>query len=403
MEQEHIVLLIQKYMQGTLTAEEEALLEQWKIRSEENSQLLDQVQDNAWLREQLEAYHLLAPQDVSTDSANLAHQIAKPRPATDRRHWLRYSAAAVVLIALGLSIWFWRTAPEPSAVDAEILTQQIVPGGNRATLTLSDGTTVDLDQRKEGIVMTDDQITYNDGVSLQRGQLNTKPMKNNLMTLKTPRGGMYQLALPDGSKVWLNAASSLSYPSRFTDKERVVELQGEAYFQVVKTGEKHSIPFRVRSNGQDILVLGTEFNVTSYADESDVRTTLVRGAVKVSYKSSEGRSRSVQISPGQQARTAQGRTTVQHVDTAPYTSWRDGRFSFEGKAFAQIMNELARWYDIEVRYTDDVPQVDFYGGAFRNKDITFILDMLESAGVAYRLEGRVLVISSKKKEVREIR
>lgn len=295
-----------------------------------------------------------------------------------------YAAALLIITTIATYFFLEITSNrEPRVVDLK--TEDIVPGGNRATLRLADGRTIDLNEEQTGI-QVGDGITYLDGSEVVAPNSHTE-----YAVLTTPKGGTYQITLSDGSKIWLNAASTLTYPVSFDDGERVVELEGEAYFEVA-SDEGRS--FKVISKGQEVIVLGTEFNVSAYDEENEIKTTLVEGSVRLDIDRA-----SLRLGPGEQGIVDGNGLNKHHVNIEQYTSWKSGRFSFEGKTFDQVFRELARWYDIDIRYDGPIPNVEFYGGAFRNKNLGVVLRLLESARLSYHMEGRMLVINTKRRDM----
>lgn len=380
----YIAELAAKRLADTLTADEHATLEQWADSSPTYRAWLDAL---TWerLTDALEAQAAYQPVENVWENPRLWQHIQTSFPKRTPLYRIpafRWMAAAVVLLAVsaGLFLWERSTTGTPQRMAAT----EILPGGNRATLTLADGRTVDLSEAQSGIVIGAEDITYDDGASL-----GLPPSEELVLT--TPKGGTYQVRLPDGSTIWLNASSTLRYPSRFSGDERVVELTGEAYFDV----EKKEAPFQVRSSGQTVEVLGTQFNISAYADEPETKTTLVAGAVRLQAGAT---GEQVSLAPGEQGILQTDSLTKQHVDVEHYTAWRDGRFSFDGKPFDAVMRELERWYDIDIRYEGAVPDKEFYGDAFRSSNLAVVLRMLESAELAYRVEGRTLTIINKQKK-----
>lgn len=371
---EYIEELAHKYRNGTLTPQEKADFEAWYT-----------AQDDETFAHS-EAHH---PSRVMQRMyRNIRTNI---RPIAIRRlsRWLPY-AAAILPIATAAT-WFFveqgakDEAQRQAAVD-------IAPGGNRATLTLADGRTVDLNEEQTGIIVGDG-ITYADGSfvispeSEDRSPKTSEPdghlltTDSRLLTLSTPKGGTYQITLPDGSRVWLNSATTLKYPPQFDgDDERVVELQGEAYFAVAPNKSK---PFKVISHGQVTEVLGTQFNISAYADESITKTTLVEGSVRLA--PTTGQQPPLTLKPGEQAQQAQGHIKTKTVDVHEVIAWKNGRFSFDGKSFAEIIGELSRWYNVDVIYEGPVPTNTFIGGAYRTERISLVLDVLRAGGIDYRI------------------
>jgi ferric-dicitrate binding protein FerR (iron transport regulator) len=208
-------------------------------------------------------------------------------------------------------------------------------------------------------------------------------------TMTVPRGGQYKLTLPDGSRVWLNAASSLKYPVAFSARERIVELNGEGYFEVAATA---SSPFRVKVRNTQIAVLGTSFNVMAYPDETAIQTTLLTGAVKVK----QGNTEKI-IAPGQQAvvNNENGHIAVSETETALATAWKDGQFRFSGNNIPMVLRQVSRWYNIDIVYQGSVPQGHITGKVPRNMKLSGVIRILELSGIRCRQEaGRLLIFPS---------
>jgi ferric-dicitrate binding protein FerR (iron transport regulator) len=320
-------------------------------------------------------------------------------------------AAACVLVVTGIFLFRRPVVPSSSLIAKAPV---IVPATNKAILTLADGTHIELDNAATGslaqqgnmeVVKTSGgQLLYRraggsegnsgggmgkeggeGGNGLGTGKDGVAPVTYNMMT--TPRGGYYQLILPDGSKVWLDAASSLRYPTAFSGKERSVELSGEAYFEIAPSDNQ---PFMVSSNGVTVQVLGTEFNMMAYSDEDAIRTTLVNGAVKVVC----GNDRE-QIHPGQQASWARGgkEWKLSTPDLRQVLAWKQGEFRFQDLKIAAIMRQIARWYDVDVEFRGVLPGNEFDGVISRKKDVSELLTVLEQTeDVHFVLEGRRIIV-----------
>ncbi len=306
--------------------------------------------------------------------------------------WPYWTAAACILLFL-FSMFMWRQRPDNTRAAINLAGTQatpedaVQPGGNNATLRLADGSLVQLNKQASGIVMGE-RITYQNGeaigTSAQTGQGKKIDPSKVLLELTTPRGGMYQITLPDGTKVWLNAASSLKYPMSFAKNERKVILVGEAFFEVTKDRAR---PFSVLSKGQEIEVLGTEFNVNAYPENESSKTTLITGKVKLSNNSQSAQP--VYLQPGQQStNTDGGDIRVGNVDTAPFTAWKEGMFYFDETPLSEALQQIGRWYNIEVRYKGNVPQTHFYGRIKRSKPLKEVLDVLEEGGLRFELSKR---------------
>ncbi|TDG36710.1 FecR family protein [Pedobacter changchengzhani] len=309
----------------------------------------------------------------------------------------RYTAAAVVLLSLiGVSLYL---ILNPSAEKVEIQSAKnkpldVLPGTNKAVLTLGNGSKVVLDGK------TASNLSDRDGLKISKtnnGQLvytitEAKQVQNKVIasnTIQTPRGGQYQVVLPDGSKVWLNAASSLTYPEIFVGKERKVKLTGEAYFEVAKN---KNMPFIVNTQSQNVEVLGTHFNINSYMDEQTIKTTLLEGSVKVS------NNQFIQIlKPGDQSIAgANGNAAIKlvhNVDTDDETAWKNGQFSFNNASLKTILNQLERWYDVKIDYSA-IPQKRYNGMVPKKANLSQVLNMLELTGnIKFQIEeGRKLKV-----------
>ncbi|HRE51135.1 MAG TPA: FecR family protein [Flavitalea sp.] len=313
-----------------------------------------------------------------------------------RTAWLRYAAAIILLVAgAGLYFWFDRSAEtqvsqSPEPIQAPI--PDLPPGGDRAILTLSDGSSIVLDAAANGTLAkqggteirkrADGQIEY------QKAVKEVVPAAVAYNTMRTPRGGQYQIVLPDGTKVWLNAASSITYPTVFAGKDRRVSITGEAYFEVAKNAEA---PFHVTTGEVDIKVLGTHFNVNAYDDEELSRTTLLEGGIQL-MRSGE----SSIIKPGQQAQWKVRNSGViriaDDVDIDQVMAWKRGLFEFSNINLEAIMRQVSRWYDVDVVMEKKYMEKKFGGGISRNLPIRNLLEMLEAYGVKFTLEGKLLKI-----------
>lgn len=319
---------------------------------------------------QIEKQITVAPQPV----------IRQGLPQTTRWWWA--AAAAVLLIVAGS---FWWHAANPVNIAIMPVAQDIQPGSRKAVLTLADGQQVTLDsaghlemqQGNTAVQQQGDQLLYAAGSAGAAESFNT---------LVTPRGGRFRVTLPDGSRVWLNAASSLRYPISFSGKERKVTLTGEAYFEVAAMASK---PFLVDVDQRTtVLVLGTKFNINAYTEEKEIQTTLLDGAVSVN--AAEQRRL---LSPGQQARWKDGHLIViKDADTEQATAWKNGRFSFTDADLPAVMRQLARWYDVDVVYEGKVPERAFNGEIGQDLTLTQVMDLLGNARVKYKIEGRKIII-----------
>lgn len=349
------------------------------------------------------------------------HKIDKPKPSVVHtfRLWYKTTAVAAVLIVLSTGIWFY-TKKVPHSNKKEIAfaiteANDISPGGNKAELILADGKSIDLSKAINGILaehmgtkiikVADGQLLYETDKSASTISFD----KDALNTIIIPRGGTYQITLQDGTKVWLNAASSLKYPATFASlKERKVELTGEAYFEVTKTSVQatkikngYRKPFLVVCNKQQVEVLGTHFNINSYADEPGIKTTLIEGAVKVSttvaHNSGTNNAEnfnSLILKPGQNSLLTNDYLKVVPGSTTEAIAWQQGKFLFNNEHITSIMRRIARWYDVDAIYPEKMPRdLNFTGSISRNKKLSQILRIMElTRDVQFRINDRKLYI-----------
>lgn len=326
----------------------------------------------------------------------------KIKPAIFRKLvWTRVAAAAVIVLLLSVGGYFYFNKNQNQTAKTETLPKRfkndIAPGGNKAILTLADGAQIVLDTTAKGIVTQqgNTKIIKVDSGQLTYNSLNGKPGEILYNTISTPRGGQYQVVLSDGSKVWLNAASSLKYPTAFTGKERIVELTGEGYFEVVHNAAQ---PFAVSVNGMEVHDIGTAFNINAYTDEPVIKTTLISGSVKVTDLKTQN---SKLLEPGQQAVVSLSggedhnskEIIVNAADVDQAIAWKNGKFQFgEGADIASIMRQIARWYDVDVEYRGNV-KGHIGGSISRNVNASKVFDMLEmTGGVKFKIEGKKVIV-----------
>jgi len=327
---------------------------------------------------------------------------AKSSPSETRlfflRGWRKWAVAALFLLIAGKTILYFLTAdtkttsPRNPPVTAA---QDLPPGRNTALLTLADGHTITLDSAANGglaqqgntkVIKLNGQISYNNTGSAQAGGSPSAGEAILFNTISTARGNQYQLILSDGSKVWLNAASSLRFPTSFKGKERKVEVTGEAYFEIAKNP---TMPFKVLVNGGEIDVLGTQFNVNAYSDESSVKTTLLEGAVSIKKDDA-----TQLLSPGQQARfTSNGEISFsRNVDVAQETAWKDGFFWFNNTDIHTLMRQISRWYNVEVEFKGAITDDGFTGKVSRNVSLSKLLNVLEQYEIHFKIEEKKITV-----------
>ncbi|MGN6399325.1 MAG: FecR family protein [Flavisolibacter sp.] len=309
-----------------------------------------------------------------------------------------WRAAAVVLLVLAAGGYFLVYRNQKNAIvktepKQAPLQNDMAPGGNKAILTLADGSRVVLDTATNGtlaqqgsarVIKVNGQLAYN-----REGDVATSDVSYN--TISTPRGGQYQVILDDGTKVWLNAESSLRFPTVFAGGERKVELSGEGYFEVAHDA---AMPFVVKRAGTEVTVLGTHFNIMAYEDEPTLKVSLLQGSVKVS---KDGKTQ--MLKPGQQA-LIDGRSSkiflAEEVDMDHVVSWKNGLFDFDNDPLPVVMRQLSRWYNAEVNYDGVIPEGHYTGAIRRQANLSEVLKMLELAGgVQFSIQGKGIVVRKK--------
>lgn len=391
---DNILALIEKYQNGTASPEEKLQLDEWyhSFDGEEAAiTVADSETDPASLLGEKIRARVLATIQQSDERS-----VVKPKPK-----WQIPAAAAIILVVLSLGVYFV-SVPKIHQKQTALIVQpkpanDVLPGGNKAMLTLADGSSIVLDSVSTGVI------------SLQGGS-RVQKLKNGLVaytfqgnpvaqhtavvynTISTPRGGQYQITLADGTMVWLNAASSIRFPVVFSGSERMVEITGEAYFEVAKNKD---MPFKVKAASAEIEVLGTHFNVNAYAEESAVKTTLLEGRVKISTPANGNTHSPVFLSPGQQA--SMNKSGMIHVldnaDTEEALAWRNGRFFFKSADINTIMRQIARWYDIDVVFTKNI-DMHFTGQLTRNVKASQVFEKLALTDeVHFKIEGKKVFVS----------
>jgi ferric-dicitrate binding protein FerR (iron transport regulator) len=370
--------ILEKIRNGTLTEEERILVESWYVQMP-RGQTFDE-----------------APEAFVDALEEIRAGIRTEEPGLRQRKLQSWYYAAAALILVGTFYVLFRPAPQRKTHLAQATEKQdFDPGTDKATLTLSDGRTMELGtELKPAKIDEEAQLLI-----LQKpGQLIYKSRQYKLSSsesaynqIKTPKGGQYKLVLSDGTQVWLNAASSLRFPLRFDSRKREVELSGEAYFEVSKT----HVPFFVRTSSQEIKVLGTHFDVNSYTDETSTKTTLLEGSVQVRpLQANNGKPISGKmLRPGQQSRLAAGSLTIRPVDVAEETAWKNGSISFVNADIQSIMRQVSRWYNVDVVYSGEMPVRLFTGSISRNAKLSELLTILKLSKINFSIKGRQLTVS----------
>jgi transmembrane sensor len=394
--------IIEKWETGTASEEEIQFLEKYYL-------LFDQEDDGIERLSIQEKMQLEREMKSSIDRQTIAGRKGSSVFSLPIK---RMIAAAVIIFTVATVGWlFYRDKDEKPAAVVHLpeKVQDIDPGGNKATLTLADGSVVVLDETPKGVVgiqegikirkTADGTVEYDFAAqsALPNDKNNSAKLQWN--TVSTPMGGQYRLKLPDGTQVWLNAASSVEFPIKFSTAERVVKLRGEAYFEVTNDQNR---PFKVLSNDQEIKVLGTHFNVNTYPDEPGLTTTLVEGRIQVSIPGQQKI-----LTPGEQAFVkilTQNGSNIQidpnskieltTTDVEAATAWKDGYFKFNKTDLPSIMRQISRWYDVEIEFKGRVPNDLFVGKINRTEKVSGVLRLLELSGVHFSIEGKRIIVST---------
>lgn len=366
--------LLEKYKSGKLSDAERAQLNAWYAKmASSNSVILEDGEPERNLDEAWEV--------INEHTGNTA------RPA-GMKLWSRMAvAAAVAVVTLG--VWLYDASSRQSLsskVSRDLYANHIKPGQNTATLRLADGEVIHLDTNRTSVIATD-------SVKI-----------STLLTASTPRGGTYQVVLPDGTKAWLNAESNISFPSQFSGSKREVSVAGEIYFEVAHNKAK---PFIVHSKGQQVEVLGTHFNINAYPEEGSVKTTLLEGSVRINRvaitssslrgkRSDEAISQSaaVKLKPNQQSVLSGNKIEVKTINSEEAIAWKDGYFRFNDEKIESIMRKVSRWYNVEVEYRGEITKEGFNGAITRYSSIRDVLEIMEgSKAVHFKIEGRKIIVS----------
>jgi transmembrane sensor len=474
MQNEPLKQLISKYQEGQCTEEEIALLESWYLQWNETERLC--LTEDQLHQARLRSVTAMEP------LVEMEPLVGSGRP---RKLWPRLAGVAAAVATIVFGVWFFNAqymnGRHPELVSRSPLANDVAPGKNTATLTLPNGKTINLSDAKTGVVIDAAKLTYNDGTVIpsslrggttkqshdevataraELGSLSRNAPRNDVV-VSTPRGGQYQITLPDGTRVWLNADSKISFPAQFIGKERrVLLVKGEAYFEVAKVsrpslrGGRTKQSFIVESKGQEVEVLGTHFNISAYSDERSTKTTLLEGSVRVSSlrgstpslpapdpslrggttkqshdeiaasrkaprnddrnndernnegRNNEGRNndewgndaggKSEVLKPGEQAviTANSNHITVKEVNTDDAIAWKNDLFSFNSEEMGSIMRKVARWYDVEISYKDDVRAVKLSGAVPRFSKLSTLLDKLQQTGLAsFKIENKKIIVS----------
>jgi ferric-dicitrate binding protein FerR (iron transport regulator) len=395
MQTQRLNYLLEQFFNKSITEQETAELNELLSRLEKDTPLEDWMKEK-WADytaekklsvEEGEIYFKQIEDGMEERGEEAPNQIAYIH--LFRRHWSKI-AAILILVAGGFLIYLstqQSTTSAPAEIASTPIREDVAPGGNYATLTLGDGSKVVLDSLSNGLIANQGNAKV---IKLSNGELAYENANNSdkvlYNTMATPVGGQYQLTLPDGTAIWLNATSSITYPTAFTGKERTVSITGEVYFEVAKNPKQ---PFKVKTGDQVIEVLGTHFNVNAYSDEQTLKTTLVEGKVKVTTGAS-----SLLLQPGQQASNNQGKLNLNpNPDIEETLAWKNGLFQFNGTNIETIMRIVSRWYGVEVVYKDKIEE-QFVAEIPRNVNVSKLLELLElTKQVKFSVNNKVITVT----------
>lgn len=378
---ERLLLLAEKWLNGTITPEEKSEFDLWYNSFDDKAYEPKSSEGEVRLRERLKD-QLLAQ----------AHIVSQRTPNEPGRYFWLGLAASLILVAT-MAVYFLKNNHAPA--QPALAKQELMPGGNKAVLTLASGRKIILNDAASGHIAHEAGVTVSktaDGKVIydrpDTAIAGAKAVTYNILT--TPRGGQYQLTLADGTKVWLNAASSIKFPAVFNGTSREVEITGEAYFEVAHNAAK---PFRVMTGNQQVEVLGTHFDVNAYADEPTVKTTLFQGSVKVTDED-----HTAVLKPGEQAQLKMlagvasiAVNTPQDMDEV--IAWKNGLFEFNQADVASIMRQVARWYDVEIIYPNKISGKTFSGSISRQVNASQLLDILSYSGLHFKIDGKKIIVT----------
>lgn len=385
--------LADKYLSGKASPEEVQQLHDWyDTAGNEEAELIFTPEPTTLQQFGSEAFLQLRAAIQQEKQVHADPEVKKRSKVKRLNFWMGLSAAAAVLIAIGFTgyLYFSRPAQDKPVTSTQSIPEnEIKPGGNTAVLTLADGRTISLDSLADGKLLQQGSAALSKPGDGQLIYAQADAATNAIVvynTLSTPNGGQYQLTLPDGTRVWLNAASSLRYPTAFNGAERTVQLSGEGYFEVAPNAAQ---PFIVSTASGTVTVLGTHFNVNAYTDEQVYRTTLLEGRVQVSAWGN-----TVTLRPGQQAGIPQqpGALAVSTADLMQAVAWKNGYFAFENTDLKTLMRQIARWYDVEILYESEPADSRFVGEVSRNSNLSEVLKILELSGVHFRIDGKRIIV-----------
>ncbi len=389
-----IASLVSKYRLGQLDEPERQELEDWRKESPHNEESFIGM-----LNSQQQAVMLKVYEEGELEKETVWEEIQEKRGEGGKTitliRWKKYTAVAAALLILLGGAYFLAHNKKGANPVAKIdlpVKKDLAPGHDGAVLQLADGTTLVLDSAANGnlavqghtkvVKLSNGQLAYTID---KRGSISEQVLYNEL---STPRGRQFQITLPDGSRAWLNAASSIRYPTAFTGKDRTVEITGEAYFEIAHDASR---PFHVKAGEMDVQVLGTHFNINAYQNEQNIMTTLLEGKVKITKGAA-----SALLAPGQQAALtkADQLNVLPDADVEATTAWKNGYFQFKKESIEAIMRQVARWYDVDVQYEGEPVAEKFYSKIPRSVNVSTVFKSLEATGsVHFKIDGNKIIVT----------
>lgn len=384
----HLIPLLKDYINGLLSPEDNEELRDLFSKYPDLKKTADELKSEEGLRELLLEYEYLFDADFSRreeDNLNniLTHIRTGEGHNRHRKPWFRYAVVASIVLCLGIGGYFLYPFVSDSNRTTEQFSSNITAGNNKAILTLANGEEILLSSDHEGIVI-DNGVRYDGGHTLANQEL----VGHTQLVLTTPRGGQYHITLSDGTKVWLNAESKLVYPATFIGDRREVRLVGEGYFEVASNKKE---PFIVKTEREQVEVLGTHFNINSYTDERISRVALLEGSIKVSGASGQG----VELlRPGQQSLVSTAGIRVEAVDIEECLAWKNGEFMFNNESLAHIARRLERWYDIDIQLSPSIKDITIWGAVSRYEDFDTVMEVIKRTDkrISYSIQGRRTVV-----------
>ncbi|NLU91691.1 FecR family protein [Chitinophaga sp. Ak27] len=381
--QKYLLSILKKYEAGQASPAEVRFIESYMDSLDNLNTGSDNMEDSSGLQDDIKAELLKSIRQP--DGKRIEMPFVKTMQLSYRRRMRMWAAAAaIVLLLAGAGMYWWLQHARGAGSPMLAARTDIAPGGNGAVLHLSDGSTLVLDSAGNGTVAIQGKVKVIKENGMIKYQGTTSEEVYNEVT--TDKGRQWRMVLPDGSGVWLNAASSIRYPLSFNGKERIVDITGEVYFEVIHNEKQ---PFKVRVDKHVIEDIGTAFNINAYTDEPVMKTTLVEGLIRVN---------GILMKPGEQAQVGVGQdqVTVSKVDNpADAMAWINGQLSLESNNLQALLRKIARWYNIDIKVEGTLPETGFIGMIDRNVYLSDVIKALTVYGVNARLEDRTLIVSAK--------